>query len=431
MKGLKIVVIGGGSSYTPELVEGLLLRKKSLPVSELWLVDVEEGKEKVEIIAELTKRMMKKENVDTKVFTTLNRREALVDADFVITQFRVGFLDARAKDESIPLALGMIGQETNGAGGMFKALRTIPVIFSIVEDMKELCPDAWLINFTNPAGIITEAIINDAKYPKTIGLCNNPINMKYEIAALVNTDVEKVRLELQGLNHHNFITKVFVENNDITAMLYDSLVNNPEFAIEVPFSKEYLLGIKAIPNDYLKYYVDTAHMLEKLLEQYHEGTNRALLVKEVETKLFEKYKDPNLDVKPTELSKRGGARYSEAACQLIDSIYNDKGDIQYVNTQNGKAVSNFDENYVIECACVIGKDGAKPLPIGSFDQKLMGTITNIKAFERMTIEAIKNKDRNLAIAALCMNPLVPDEKLAKEVFEQLYEAHKKYLPEFK
>ena len=431
MKGLKIVVIGGGSSYTPELVEGLLVRKDSLPVSELWLVDVEGGKEKVEIIANLTRRMMEKEKVETKVFTTLQRKEALIDADYVITQFRVGFLDARAKDESIPLSLGMIGQETNGAGGMFKALRTIPVIFKIVEDMKDLCPNAWLINFTNPAGIITEAIINDADYPKTIGLCNNPINMKYALADLLHTDGENVQFELQGLNHHNFITKVLVENKDITDSLFKSLLDDSNPTIDIPFSREYLLGIKAIPNDYLRYYVNASHMLEQMLRQYHEGTNRALLVKEVENSLFEKYKDPDLNVKPAELSQRGGVRYSEAACQLIDSIYNDRGDVQYVNTRSGNAVSNFNEDYVIECACVIGKDGAKPLPIGEFDQKLMGTITNIKAFERMTIEAIKEKNRNLAIAALCMNPLVPDEKLAKAVFDKLYEAHREYLPEFK
>ena len=175
MKKLKIVTIGGGSSYTPELIEGFIKRKDVLPIKEIWLVDVEEGKEKLEIVGAMAQRMVKAAGLDWEVHLTLDRRAALKDADFVSTQFRVGLLDARIKDERIPLSHGILGQETNGAGGMFKAFRTIPVILGIVEDMKELCPNAWLVNFTNPSGMVTEAVMRYGNWNKVVGLCNVPI----------------------------------------------------------------------------------------------------------------------------------------------------------------------------------------------------------------------------------------------------------------
>ncbi len=185
---MKIVTIGGGSSYTPELIEGFILRKDLLPIKEIWLVDVEEGKEKLEIVGAMAQRMVKAAGLDWKVNLTLNRREALKDADFVTTQFRVGLLDARIRDERIPLSFGYIGQETNGAGGMMKAFRTIPVILDIIKDMKELCPNAWLANFTNPSGIVTEAAIKVGGWKRTIGLCNVPIMMEKMCAAAMKAD---------------------------------------------------------------------------------------------------------------------------------------------------------------------------------------------------------------------------------------------------
>lgn len=198
--GLKIVTIGGGSSYTPEIIEGFIDRYDTLPVKELWLVDIEQGKEKLEIVGALAKRMIKKAGVGIDLHLSLDRREALKDADFVTTQIRVGQIDARIKDERIPLELGMIGQETNGAGGMFKALRTVPVILDIIKDMEELCPDAWMINFSNPAGIITEAAINVGGREKAIGLCNVPIGMQMEIGKYLDVDYKDIQMQILGLN---------------------------------------------------------------------------------------------------------------------------------------------------------------------------------------------------------------------------------------
>lgn len=191
-KGVKIVTIGGGSSYTPELVEGFIKRYDSLPVRELWLVDIPEGKEKLEIVGGLAKRMIKEAGLPIDVHLTLDRREALKNADFVTTQLRVGLLEARAKDERIPLKYGVIGQETNGPGGLFKGLRTIPVILDIVKDMEELCPNAWLINFTNPAGMVTEAVLRHSNWKKIVGLCNVPVGMKMGIADQLGVEPERI-----------------------------------------------------------------------------------------------------------------------------------------------------------------------------------------------------------------------------------------------
>ena len=244
MKKIKVVTIGGGSSYTPELIEGFIKRYEIFPLSEIWLVDVEEGRKKLEIIAELARRMFHKANLDVKVYTTLNRREALVNADFVTTQFRVGFLEARIKDERISVKHGVIGQETNGAGGMFKALRTIPVILDIVNDILELCPNAWLINFTNPAGMVTQAVFDYTPFRNVIGLCNVPIEMQYSIAKLLEVDVKRISLELQGLNHHDFVTKILLDEKDITDELLNMYLKDTNTTmkniISIPFSKEFI-----------------------------------------------------------------------------------------------------------------------------------------------------------------------------------------------
>ena len=214
-KGLKIVTIGGGSSYTPELMEGFIKRYNELPIKEIWLVDIEQGKEKVNIDAKMSQRMWDAAGYDVKVHVSFDRREALKDADFVTTQFRVGLLEARIKDERIPLSYGMLGQETNGAGGIFKAFRTVPVILDIVEDMKELCPNAWLINFTNPSGMVTEAVIKYGKWDRCIGLCNVPtIAMMKEPIAL-NVDPNELIYQFVGLNHFHWHKVYDKDGNDL------------------------------------------------------------------------------------------------------------------------------------------------------------------------------------------------------------------------
>ena len=225
-KFLKIATIGGGSSYTPEFLEGLINRYGELPVDELWLVDIEEGLEKLEIIGELGRRMVDKANIPMKIFTTTDRKKAIKDADFVTTQIRVGQLKARAKDESIPLSYGFIGQETNGAGGLVNGLRTIPVILEIADEMNELCPDAWLINFTNPVGMVTEALARYSKHRKFIGLCNTPVGIERGIAKILDIDHSRVRIDFAGLNHMIYGFNIFEDNQNKTSEVFERFIEN-------------------------------------------------------------------------------------------------------------------------------------------------------------------------------------------------------------
>ena len=436
-KSVKIVTIGGGSSYTPELVEGFIKRYDELPVSELWLVDIEAGREKLEIVGALAQRMVKKAGLPMKVILSYDRREALKDADFVTTQMRIGRLPARVQDERIPLSHGMIGQETNGAGGMFKAFRTIPVIMDIVKDMQELCPNAWMINFTNPAGMVTEAVLRYTDFKKVIGLCNVPVNMVAGIAKIMGVEEERVTMELQGVNHHIFATDAFVDGVSVIDEVVERYANiDAEDTIamknfvSLPYSPSFIRGLHAIPCPYHNYYFFTKEQLEEELEQFKTGTVRGEVVSKVEAELFELYKNEELAEKPQQLAQRGGAKYSDAACNLIASIYTNKGDIQYVDVRNNGTISNLPADSAVEVACYITADGPKPIATGELKTQINGTIQTIKTFERLVCEAAVTGDRDLAVTALNMNPLCPSDTLANVVVDELLQAHKDYLPQF-
>lgn len=437
-KGIKIVTIGGGSSYTPELVEGFIKRYEELPVRELWLVDIEAGKEKLEIVGNLAKRMVEKAGVPMKINLTLDRREALKDADFVTTQLRVGLLDARIKDESIPLKHGVIGQETNGAGGMLKALRTIPVILDIEKDIAELCPEAWLINFTNPAGMVTEAVIKYGvrKNNKVIGLCNVPIGMEKAVASIMNVDHSRVRVDFAGLNHMVYGLNAYVDGKSVLNEVIESIAqgnfgSSVKNIKDLEWNGDFIRALGVMPCPYHRYYYQTADMLEDELNDFSKGKARGEFVKEVEAELFELYKDPNLDIKPPQLEKRGGAYYSDAACRLINSIYNDIRDIQPVDTINKGAIDGIDYDSAVEVSCVITKDGPKPLNIGKLPTAVNGLVQEIKTFEKLVIEAAVEGNYGKALLALTVNPLTPSDRMAKIILDELLEAHKEYLPQFK
>ncbi|WP_238883623.1 6-phospho-beta-glucosidase [Clostridium sp. YIM B02551] len=435
MHSLKIVTIGGGSSYTPELVEGFIKRYNELPVSELWLVDIEAGKEKLEAVGELAKRMVKKAGVPIDIHLTLDRREALKNADFVTTQMRVGLLDARKKDERIPLSHGYIGQETNGAGGLFKGLRTIPVLIDITKDMKELCPDAWLINFTNPVGMVTEALLKYGAIDKVIGLCNVPIGLEKSTAKLLEVDVDRIRIDFAGLNHLVFGLNIYLDGKVVTKEVIQKMIEtNAGSEVKnidgIRWEDSFLEGLGVLPCSYARYYFMKEYMLQNELEKFSANGTRAEVVKDLEKQLFEIYKDPDLDVKPQQLEERGGAYYSDAACRLINSIYNDKRDIQPVDTMNRGAISDIDYNSAVEVSCIITKDGPKPITMGRLPIQIRGLIQQLKSFEILGAKAAAEGDYNAGIVALTINPLVQSDKMAKILFDELLEAHKKYLPQF-
>lgn len=436
-EGVKVVTIGGGSSYTPELIEGFIKRYETLPLRELALVDIPEGEEKLQIVGGLAQRMFEAAGLPTKVTLTLDRRAALEGADFVTTQIRVGRLPARILDERIPLSHGMIGQETNGAGGMFKAFRTVPVILDFVRDIQEICPDAWMINFSNPSGMIEEAILNYSGFDRAIGLCNVPVNMKAGIARVLGVDESRVELRLQGVNHFVFATDVLVDGASVMGEAVERYANVSaedtlamKNFVSTPFSPEFIRGIRAIPCPYHDYYFHTEEQLREELAEFERHGARGEVVAKLEEELFEIYRDKDLAVKPKQLEQRGGARYSDAACDLIHSIWNDSGDIQYVDVRNAGAIADLPYSSAVEVACRITGGGAEPLATGALNPRVAGYVQMIKGFERMVVKAAVEGDRDLAIAALNMNPLCPTDNLATVVVDELLEAHRAYLPQF-
>lgn len=433
---LKIVTIGGGSSYTPELMEGFIKRYNELPIKEIWLVDIEAGKEKLDIVANLSQRMWDAAGYPVKIYTTLDRRKALKNADFVTTQFRVGLLDARIKDERIPALHGMLGQETNGAGGIFKAFRTIPVIKSIIDDMRELCPNAWLINFTNPSGMITEAVIKHFNWKKCIGLCNVPTISMIAEPKIINKSLNDLNYRFAGLNHFHW-HKVFDKNGrDLTPELIEHINEKnggtPVNIYPAKFPLDLLHSMNLLPCGYHRYYYMQKEMLQHSLEEFKlAGGTRAEQVKRTEHELFDIYKNPKLDHKPEQLSKRGGAYYSDAACECINAIYNNKKIHMVVSTQNNGAISCLDDNSIVEVSSIISATGAQPLAWGKMSSSQKGWLQLMKAMEECVIEAAITGNYGTALEAFNINPLIENSSEGIAVLNELLLAHEKYLPQFK
>ena len=433
-KGLKIATIGGGSSYTPELMEGFIKRYEELPIKEIWLVDVEAGREKQEIVGAMAQRMWDASPYEVKVYTTLDREEALRDADFVTTQFRVGQLYARVKDERIPFSYGLLGQETNGAGGMFKAFRTIPVILDVVEDMKRLCPNAWLINFANPSGMVTEAVLRYGKWDRVIGLCNVPVMAKMTEAIMLDRPVEDLIYKFAGVNHFHWHKVADKAGNDVTPLVIDKLYQEdnglPKNIHGVPFYREQLDQMNMIPCGYHQYYYRAEEMLAHGLEEYATVGTRAEQVKDLEAELFELYKDPALNYKPKQLEERGGAYYSDAACETIASIYANKNTEIVVSTRNDGAVPDLPADCAVEVTAYLGAQGARNVAFGPLPAAERGWLQVMKAMELLTIEAAVTGNYALALQAFTINPLIPSGATAKRVMDELFVAHKAYLPQF-
>ena len=425
---LKVVVIGGGSSYTPELVEGLLKRHHELPITDLWLVDIEAGLEKAQIIADLTKRMINKVNCEINVHLTTDRQLALKDADFVCSQFRAGRLEARLRDERIALKYRMIGQETNGLGGFSNACRTIPIALEIAKEMEALCPNAWLLNFTNPSGMVTEALLKHSSI-KTVGLCNVPVNMELGAAKMLGAKREDITMQIAGLNHLVWARKVLHEGQDKLGEVINQLLggNDQMMPKNIPpfeWDGELIRSLNIIPCAYLRYYYQSRDILDKEFEASKNNANRADLVAQVEKQLLEIYKDPMLDTKPQLLEERGGAYYSEAACELMSSIYNNKRSIMHVNTRNNGAIQGLPDDCAVEVSSVITSSEIIPLNVEPFDSDTLRLIQQMKEFETLTVKAAITGDIATAKRALILNPIVDtgshiDEALLETIRESL------------
>lgn len=433
---LKITIIGAGSSYTPELIEGLIKRSHELPIGELWLVDIQDGAEKVNIIADLTRRMLAKNNLShIDVHVTLDRAPALKGADFVCSQFRAGCLEGRIRDERISLKYGMIGQETNGLGGFANACRTIPIALEIAKEMEELCPEAWLLNFTNPSGMVTEAILKHSKV-KTVGLCNVPVIMQKGIAKMLNTNEQDFVLQVAGLNHFIWARQILHDGRDKLQEVMEEILsgNDPLVPQNIPpfeWPAELLRNMGMIPCAYLRYYYSAEDILAQEQEEASSEGTRGEVVKAMEKRLFDIYSNPELNEKPKELEKRGGQYYSEAACELMSSIFNDKRTIMHVNTHNNGAINGLPDDCAVEVSCMITKAGPVPLNVAPFPSDTLRLIQLMKEFESLTVEAAVMGDRNAAHRALILNPLVTTGTILERALEETIEANLDYMPQFR
>jgi 6-phospho-beta-glucosidase len=419
--GLKIAVVGGGSTYTPELVEGLATREDRLPVDELVLFDVDP--ERLDVVGGLAGRMLARAGWGGRLVRTGRREEAVDGADFVVVQLRVGGQAMRLVDETLPLEFGCVGQETTGPGGFAKALRTVPVVLDLAEETaRRGAPGAWFVDFTNPVGIVTQALLDRGH--RAVGLCNSAIGFQRRFAALLGVAPDRVELEHVGLNHLTWERAVRVDGTDRLGELLAE--HGQALAADLGLPPALLRDLEVVPSSYLRYYYATG----EVLDEQRRRPSRAEQVAEIERGLLELYRDPALDTKPELLERRGGAFYSEAAAALIASLHAGTGDIQIVDTRNDGALPDLPDDAVVEVRARVDADGAHPLPQAPLAPELLGLVQQAKAYERLAVEAAVTGDRSVARKALLANPLVGDYRVAVPLLEALLEASRPYLPRF-
>jgi 6-phospho-beta-glucosidase len=421
--GVKVAVIGGGSTYTPELVEGFVTRGDRLPVDQLVLLDID--RERLDVVGALADRMMRKVGWGGDLVLTDDRDRALEGADFVIVQLRVGGQAARYRDETIPLRYGCIGQETTGPGGFAKALRTVPVVLELAEETaKRGAKGAWFVDFTNPTGLVTQALLDEGH--RALGLCNVAIGFQREFAAHFGVEPGRVQLEHVGLNHLTWERKVLVDGEDRLPTLMETALDL--LAAETELPPELIRAVGSVPSYYLHYYYLTGRVLA---EQRHEGaTTRAEEVMAIEEGLLELYRDPTLDTKPKLLEERGGAFYSDAAAALVASLHAGSGDVQVVNVRNEGAIPNLPDGAVVEVAATVDRDGAHPLAVDPLAEDMLGLVEHAKAYELLAARAATTGDRSVALMALMTNPLVGDFDRAQPMLDDLLEQNRTHLPRF-
>ena len=422
---MKLTVIGGGSSYTPELLDGLFTRLDQIPVTEVWMMD--QDQRRLAINAAFARRMAEKNGKPFEIHATGELREAVKDAKYVITQIRAGQMQARINDEKLGLKYGIVGQETTGVGGFACALRTIPRILDVAHAMEELAPGGFLINFTNPAGINTEAVLKHSNI-RTVGLCNVPIGIIMDVLKHTGGEVADLELDYVGLNHLAWVRKFVFQGNDITETVIEKFIENAAEEWEVESTRENMITairrLKMIVNPYLQYYYSTPTVLDTLRTK---PCTRGEEVVKVEESLFEKYQDAELKEKPEELSKRGGAHYSTAAFHLVDAIENNRGNRQIVCCRNNGAVPTFDDDVSVEIPAIIGENGAAGIPQAKPEPQIRGLMQLVKAYESLTVEAAVKGDRTAAFHAMLLHPLMPDANGCEALLEDLLEINRPHL----
>ncbi len=423
---MKVAVIGGGSSYTPELVNGFLARVGSFPLTELWLMDI--LPERLDVVGRFAQRMVAAAGSPFAVHLTTDQREAVRGAQYVVTQLRVGWMKARREDEYLGKRHGLIGQETTGVGGMAKALRTIPVILKIAADMRELAPGALLVNFTNPAGLVTEALSRYAADVPSVGVCNVPITTKMGILKNLGIDAEpgRAKLDTLGLNHLTWHRGFTIDGEDVWPQIIESFIEQQR-GEDADWDVRTIESLRMIPNYYLQYFYYTA---DKMAEQDKWPPSRAEQVLAIEDELFRQYAEPDRSAPPEGLMKRGGAYYSTLATQVLNAHYNNMGEIHEVNVPHRGAVAGWPADWVLELPCRIDAKGVHPLPAEPLPLACFGLIAQVKAYELLTVEAAVHGDRNAAYQALLTHPIGPSADKVQAVLDDLLNINRPYLPQF-
>lgn len=428
---LKVSVIGGGSTYTPELIKGFLERADVLPITELCLMDIDQ--DRLNIVGGFARRMAQAHESPFVISLTTNQREAVQGSSYVITQLRVGGMDARRNDEYLGLRHEIIGQETTGVGGMAKALRTIPVILDIAKDMRDAAPEALLVNFTNPAGLVTEAIARHAPEVPIVGVCNVPITTKMKILGWLETETgapiepERAVLDTLGLNHLSWHRGFTLDGNDIWSQVVARFQGQIAQENEKEWDLHTIDTLQMIPNGYLRYFYYTERELAK---QKRWPPSRAEEVMSIEKQLLAQYAQADRTQPPEDLMKRGGAYYSTVAAQLLNAHYNDLGEVHIVNIPHHGAVAGWPVDWVLEMPGIVKRSGIEPLPVKPLPQVCFGLLAQVKSYELLTVEAAIHGNRNAAYQALLAHPLGPSADKVQAVLDDLLKTNRAYLPQF-
>jgi 6-phospho-beta-glucosidase len=412
---MKVAVVGGGSTYTPELVSGLSRERDRIDIGELVLHDIDS--ERREVVGGMAARMLARQGFSGTLTVTDDLDRAVDGADFVLIQIRVGGQEARLSDETLPLACGCIGQETTGAGGFGKALRTVPVVLEIAERVRDGAADgAWIVDFTNPVGIVTRALL-DAGH-RAVGLCNVAINFQRDAARLLGVEPERVIVDQVGLNHLTWVRRVWLDGADV---LPDLLAEHGEsFADQLGFPPRLLEELEAVPSYYLRYfYTHDAVLAEQLAG---DAVPRAQTVADIERELLGLYRDPSLDEKPPLLERRGGAYYSEAATGLVTSLASGDGVVHVVDVRNGGTLEGLADDDVVEIPARVDADGMHPMPQTPLASELLGLVQHVAAYERLAVAAAVTRDPSVARKALLAHPLIGQVEMVDELVERLLAA---------
>ncbi|MCK6625321.1 MAG: 6-phospho-beta-glucosidase [Anaerolineae bacterium] len=432
---MKVAVIGGGSTYTPELINGFLERIATFPLTELWLMDI--SQERLDVVGRFAQRMVEAKGAPFSVHLTTDQRQAVAGASYVTTQLRVGGMQARREDEYLGHRHGLIGQETTGVGGMAKALRTIPVILKIAADIRDLARGALLVNFTNPAGLVTEALNRYAPHVPAVGVCNAPIHMKMEILEELEKEqgrpIDPARAELNtlGLNHLSWHRGFTLDGEEIWPQVLSrflaGLKTRPSSEYAPDFDPRTVESLRMIPNYYLRYFYYTK---QKLAEQQKWPPSRAEAVMAIEEELLQQYAEPERNEPPAGLMQRGGAYYSTVATQLLNAHYNNLGETHVVNVRHNGAVPGWPEEWVLEMPARVDSAGIHPLPAEPLPPVCFGLLAQVKSYEILTVEAAVHGDREAAYQALLVHPLGPSADRVQTVLDDMLGTNRVYLPQF-